>query len=254
MIWDLEGKTALVTGAGSGIGKEVALGLASQGVAVAVADLDMPKARATSAQIEARGGRALAIETDVSDPAQVDTAVATTQSKFGPSDYLVNIAGFNHWAAVQDISDADWARMINVHLSGTFYCCRAVLAEMIARRFGRIVNMSSLHALRGQALGSHYSAAKGGIIGFTKALAREVASKGILVNAVAPGPIDTPLWRGSLHGEELEAQIARRVEVIALGRLGEAREVADVILFLLSPASSYITGQVITIDGGELMA
>lgn len=254
MIWDLEGKTALVTGAGSGIGKEVALCLASQGVAVTVADLDMPKAKATSAQIEGSGGRAWAIEVDVSDSAQVATAVATAQAKFGPSDYLVNIAGFTQWAAVQDISDADWERMLNVHLSGTFYCCRAVIPDMIARRFGRIVNMSSLHALRGQALASHYSAVKGGIMGFTKALAREVASNGILVNAVAPGPIDTPLWRGSLQGAELEAQIARRVEVIALGRLGEAREVADVILFLLSPASSYITGQVITIDGGELMA
>ncbi len=254
MDWDLEGKTAFVTGAGSGIGKEVALGLALQGVAVAVADLDMSRAQATSVQIEKSGGRAQALEVDVSNPAQVATAVATTQAELGPLDYLVNIAGFNHWAAVQDISDADWARMLNVHLSGTFYCCRAVLSEMITRRFGRIVNMSSLHALRGQALAAHYSAVKGGIIGFTKALAREVASYGILVNAVAPGPINTPMWRGSLQGTELEAQIAQRVQVIPLGRLGEAREIADVILFLLSPASSYITGQVITADGGELMA
>jgi 3-oxoacyl-[acyl-carrier protein] reductase len=143
--------------------------------------------------------------------------------------------------------------MLAVHLNGTFYTCRAVVPGMVARRSGAVVNMSSLHALRGQANGAHYAAAKGGIIGFTKSLAREVSPHGVRVNAVAPGPIDTPLWRSGATGPALEARKRERAKVIPLGRLGEAAEVAGAVLFLLSPAASYATGQVISVNGGELM-
>ena len=163
------------------------------------------------------------------------------------------IAGFHERLPVQEITDSQWQRMLTVHLSGTFYFCRAVLPGMIARRFGRIVNMSSLHAFGRVPGAAHYSAAKAGIAGFTKALAVEVAPHGILVNAVAPGPIDTALWRDGMMGKELEARIAKRVQAIPLGRLGQPDEVAETILFLLSRANSHTTGQIISINGGELM-
>ena len=251
----LNGKTAIITGSSYGIGKGIALLFAKEGANIVINySKSLEKAQQAVSEIIGLGSQAIAVKTDVSQSSEVKKMMETCINTFGSIEILVNNAGILPFGPIEEITDEILDRVFKVNFYGTFYCCRAVLPEMIARRFGRIVNMSSLHALRGQALASHYSAVKGGIIGFTKALAREVASYGILVNAVAPGPIDTPLWRGSLQGAELEAQIARRVEVIALGRLGEAREVANVILFLLSPASSYMTGQVITIDGGELMA
>lgn len=253
MKWDLDGKVGLVTGGGSGIGQEVALRLAGEGVAVALVDLDASRAEATAAVIEKAGGHARALCADVSDSLQVSEAVARARELLGPIDYLVNIAGFHQRAAIHDITDSQWHRMLNVHLSGTFYCCRSIVPDMISRRSGRIVNMSSVHASGRVPFGAHYSAAKAGIVGLTKALAQEVAPQGILVNAVSPGPIDTPLWREGLSETELEARKARRTPVIPLGRIGQPREVADVIVFLLSPASSHITGQVININGGEVM-
>jgi 3-oxoacyl-[acyl-carrier protein] reductase len=190
---------------------------------------------------------------DVSRSDEVARGVAQARSAFGAIDYLVNLAGISQNAPVQDISDQDWERMLAIHLNGTFYCCRAVISEMISRGFGVIVNTSSLHALRGQKLAAHYSAAKAGIMGFTKALAREVAESGVRVNAIAPGPIDTPLWRGGLTGSDLESRKAQRSLEVPMGRLGEASEVADLILFLLSQRSTYVTGQVISVNGGELM-
>ncbi len=253
MQWDFDRKSALVTGAGSGIGRAVALHLGQNGVAVGVVDLDAARAEATSGEIERAGGNAVALCADVADSARVVDAVTRARAALGPIDYLVNIGGFHERVPIQEITDNHWQRMLNVHLSGTFYFCRAVLPEMIARRFGRIVNMSSLHAFGRVPGAAHYSAAKAGIAGFTKALAIEVAPHGILVNAVAPGPIDTALWRDGLTGNELEARIAKRVQAIPLGRLGRPDEVAETILFLLSRANSHTTGQVISINGGELM-
>ena len=172
----------------------------------------------------------------------------------GPVCALANIAGIYRLAALEDITDEGWARMFAVHVDGTFHCCRAVLPGMAAAGRGAIVNMSSLHALRGQANAAHYAAAKGAILGFTRSLAREKAKQGIRANAVAPGPIDTPLWRGAAPEDEIEAAMAKRAEIIPMGRLGEPAEVARTVVWLLSEAASYITGQAIAIDGGEIMA
>ena len=250
----MEGGVALVTGGGSGMGRETARLLGEAGARVAICDRDGDAARETVRIVEDAGGTARAEEVDVSDSGAVNRAVAAAADALGPIGMLVNIAGIYRVAAVEDIADDDWARMFAVHVNGTFYTCRAVLPGMVAARAGAIVNMSSLHAIRGQANAAHYAAAKGAIIGLTKSIAREKGPLGIRANAVAPGPIDTPLWRGAVPPDELDAVKAKRSEVIPIGRLGEPAEVAQTVVHLLSPAASYITGQVVTIDGGESMA
>ena len=250
----MDGRVALVTGGGSGMGRETARLLAGAGARVAICDRDGEAARQTGDEIEAAGGTVWTGAVDVSDSRAVDRAVAEAAGALGPIDSLVNIAGIYEVAKLEDIADDAWARMFAVHVNGTFYCCRAVLPGMIAAQAGAIVNMSSLHALRGQANAAHYAAAKGAIIGFTRSIAREKGKLGIRANAVAPGPIDTPLWRNAVPADEIEAMMAKRSEVIPIGRLGQPAEVAQTIVYLLGPAASYITGQVVAIDGGETMA
>ena len=253
MSGSFAGKKAFITGAGSGMGREVALGLAAGGADVFVTDLNAASAAQTVELMRAdrRGSRSAVL--DVTDSAAVDRCVAEAEAGLGTLDLLVNIAGIYQSKPFEAITDADWLRMMNVHVNGMFYVARAVLRGMVARRRGTIVNMCSLHALRGQANAVHYSAAKGAVLGMTRALAREKAPLGIRVNCVAPGPIDTPLWRAGRTGAQLEADKAERSKLVPLGRLGEASEVAKAILFLLSEDSSYITGQVLPIDGGEVM-
>ena len=250
----MNGRVGFVTGGAGGMGRETARLLAAAGAAVAIADRDGDGARETASAIEAEGGKAFPIALDVGDSAAVEDAVAGARRALGPIDAAVNIAGVYQTVEVQDIGDADWAAMFAVHVTGTFNVCRAVLPDMIAARAGAIVNMSSLHALRGQARAAHYAAAKAAVIGFTKSLAREKGPLGIRCNAVAPGPIDTPLWRGGMPADEIAAAAARRAEVIPIGRLGRADEIAPMIVFLLGNEASYVTGQVIALDGGETMA
>ena len=246
-------QAAIVTGAGSGMGRATALLLGRRGVAVAVVDRDAATAKDTASTILDAGGRAHAFALDVSRSARVDDTVKRVVQRMGPVGYLVNIAGIDGLRPLEAISDAEWSRMFEVAVNGAFYLCRAVLPGMMQRRFGRIVNMSSLHAIRGQAGRTHYAASKGAIIGLTKSLAREKAALNIRVNAVAPGPIDTPLWRAGRGGARLQRDMKERATVIPLGRLGRPDEIAEVIAFLLSERSSYVTGAVLTADGGEIM-
>ena len=253
MTDELHGKTALITGAGGGIGRATALTLARQGIRIASLDLDGAAARETAEIIEVNGGTSWASSLDVTDSSAVLATINEVEGVLGPIDCLVNIAGIYRLVDAENITDEDWRQMFSIHVDGTFYCCRAVLPGMIARGVGVIVNTASLHAIRGQAGAVHYSAAKGAIVGLTKGLAREKASSGIRVNAIAPGPIDTPLFRGAIPPGEADALIAKRTSIIPMGRLGHVDEVAGVIAFLLSDAASYMTGQIVTIDGGEVM-
>ena len=244
---------AFVTGGGGGIGGATAERLAANGVAVAVADFNVEHATTVADRISAAGGTACALALDVTDSAAVIAAVAEAESVLGPIDQLVNTAGIFRWAEMEDISDEEFEQMFRVHVFGLHSMCRTVVPGMVARGTGAVVNVTSIHAIRGQTLTAHYSAAKGAILSYTKALAREKSPVGIRINAVAPGPINTPLWRGDMNPAELEQKMADRSTVIALGRLGTADEVAAGIVFLLSPAASYLTGHIMTIDGGEVM-
>lgn len=248
------GKMAFVTGAGSGMGREVAMLLAQRGAKVAACDLDAGAAAGTIAALGAARGECYAARLDVTDSNAVNAAVAEATDRFGRIDLVANIAGIYQVRTMEEITDEDWARMFAVHVNGMFHVCRAVIGGMVARRSGAIVNMSSIHAVRGQANAVHYSAAKGAIMGLTKGLAREKGPYNVRVNAVAPGPVDTPLWQGGRSGAELESVKIERSKIIPLGRIAQPSEVARAILFLLSDDASFITGQVIPIDGGESMA
>jgi 3-oxoacyl-[acyl-carrier protein] reductase len=177
----------------------------------------------------------------------VDTAL----ERLGRLDFLLNCAGNSHVGPVVEMSYAAWRSVLDVHLTGTFLCCRAAIDPLLASR-GRIVSISSTYAYKGRPNGAHYSAAKAGIVGLTKVLAGELAPH-VNVNALAPGPIDTSRWRGNLAEADYQARKARRIEDIPLGRMGEPEDVAEAALFLLSPASSWITGSVLHVTGGELM-
>lgn len=247
------GGVAFVTGGGGGIGGATAERLAATGVSVAIADYDFDRADDIRDRIVTAGGSALAIKLDVTDPASVTRAIAEADSTLGPIDQLVNTAGIFDWAAMEDISDADFENMFRIHVFGMHSVCRGVIPGMVARGAGAVVNVTSIHAIRGQSLTTHYSAAKGAILSYTKALAREKSPLGIRINAVAPGPIDTPLWRGDMDQNKVAEKMAGRTGVIPMARLGTVDEVAAAITFLLSPAASYLTGHIMTIDGGEVM-
>jgi NAD(P)-dependent dehydrogenase (short-subunit alcohol dehydrogenase family) len=247
----LNGRVAFVTGAGSGMGRETALALGQAGCVVAATDINRAAAEQTARDI---GNSARGYALDVTDSGAVDAAVAQAERDLGPIDCLATFAGIYQVKQAEDISDADWARMFAIQVNGTFHACRAVLRGMVKRKSGAIVTTSSIHALRGQADAAHYAAAKGAILAFTKSIAREKGPLGIRANAIAPGPIDTPMWRGELTGKALEDAKAGRSKVIPMGRLGEAREIAPMVVFLLSPAASYITGACMVLDGGEVMS
>ena len=237
--------TAIVTGAGSGIGQAIALRLAADGYNVLVNDFRLQAAQATAAQI---GAKAVAIGGDVSVEADVASMVAAAEAAFGPVTHLVNCAGHVHQGKFTDLTVGDFDRMIAVHLRGTFLCTHAVLRGMLARGSGVIVNIASQLGQIGGIELVHYSAAKAGIIGMTKALAREVSAQGVRVNAVAPGPINTPLVR-SLSEDWQRAKAAE----LPLGRFGEPEEVANTVAFLCSPQASLFVGQTLGPNSGDVM-
>lgn len=247
-----KGKVAAITGGGSGIGRATALKLAEAGTNVVVADVVAGRAEQVAAEVQARGATGLGVAVDVSREADAERMVRTALERFERLDSLMNCAGTSHQAPVVELSEADWNALLAVHLTGTFLCCRAAIDPILAAG-GRVINMSSNYGFKGRPNGSHYSAAKAGIVAFTKVLAAELAPRAT-ANAIAPGPIDTPLWRGSLTAAELETRRARRVAEVPMGRLGEAEDIADAALFLMGPGARWITGQVLHVNGGEFMA
>jgi NAD(P)-dependent dehydrogenase (short-subunit alcohol dehydrogenase family) len=241
---------ALVTGAAQGIGRGVALRLASDGAALACADVDLEGARQTVDLIERAGGRGAAFAADVSSSEQVRAVVEQAAAELGPISVLVNVAGIYGRHDPVNKQDLDnWQRVLSVNLHGTFRCCRAVLPDMIGRRWGRIVNISSGQGLRPRANIAPYAASKSAVIAFTKSLALEVAEHGITVNAIMPGVTDTAMPR--LYGSEEHLQ--ERARTNPLGRIGQPSDIAAAIAFLVSPDADYVTGQTLAVNGGIIM-
>ncbi|MGB0563702.1 MAG: 3-oxoacyl-[acyl-carrier-protein] reductase [Spirulinaceae cyanobacterium] len=244
----LQGKVAIVTGASRGIGRAIALHLASEGATVVVNYArSSTAADEVVAEITAAGGTAQAVQADVSQAEQVDALIKTTKDTYGSIDLLVNNAGITKDTLLLRMKPEDWQAVINLNLTGVFLCTRAVAKLMLKQRSGRIINIASVAGQMGNPGQANYSAAKAGVIGFTKTVAKEFAPRGITVNAVAPGFIATDMTHG-LDNEEI-------LKFIPLGRYGAADEIAGMVRFLAAdPAAAYITGQVFNVDGGMVMA
>jgi 2-hydroxycyclohexanecarboxyl-CoA dehydrogenase len=242
-----DGKVAVVTGAGSGIGEEVATRLAAGGVAVAAWDLNAEAARRTAARIEEAGGRALAVTVDVTAHAEVAEAARLTAAELGTPSVLVNVAGIRDLGNLLDTSPESWRRVLAVNLDGVFYCTREV-GRLMAGRGGSIVNIASTAAMSAMPERASYCASKAGVAGLTRAAAIDLAPHGIRVNALAPGATLTPLTRAREHAPEIQEFIGRT----PLGRWGRTHEIAEVVAFLAGEASSFVTGVVIPVDGGAM--
>jgi 2-hydroxycyclohexanecarboxyl-CoA dehydrogenase len=244
-------RVAVVTGGGSGIGLAISRRLSSDGNAIAIFDRDQESAAAAAAEIVASGGSAVGLMVDVTDRAQIDQGVVEAGQRLGRPTVLVNSAGLDGFDPFLKITAEKWNRILAVNLTGTFDCCQAVVPGMIEERWGRIVNISSSSAHSGQPMMTHYVASKAGVMGFTKALALELGPKGITVNTIPPGFIDTPMLRKSeargLLGEGVEYHAANT----PVRRVGTAEDIAAACSFLVSDEASYITGQVIGVNGGR---
>jgi NAD(P)-dependent dehydrogenase (short-subunit alcohol dehydrogenase family) len=244
----LNDKVAIVTGAADGIGRAIALCLASEGANVVVADINSPKANDVVDKIKASGGKAVAIKTDVTKSEATDRMIKDVLDMFGKIDILVNNAGGSARkknSLFHESSEDIWDWVIGLNLKGTRNCCRSVVGHMMERRSGKIINMGSSIGMNGRMRVADYSAAKGGIIAFTKTLSKELGSYGIYVNCVSPGPIETSTVLQ--YTDEVKERIRKQVH---LGRWGKPEEVADVVAFLASEKSSFITGQNIAVCGG----
>jgi 3-oxoacyl-[acyl-carrier protein] reductase len=242
---DLAGKTAFVTGSTRGIGLAIATGLYASGAKVAVVGRELERAKTIASGL---GERAVGVACDVARSDQVDAAIAAAEATLGPVDILVNNAGVTRDNILLRLTEEDWDSVLDANLKGAFHTTRAVIKGMMKRRSGRIINISSIVGLTGNKGQANYAASKAGLIGFTKSVAKEYASRNILVNCIAPGFIETDMT-ASLP----DAARASLLEEIALGRLGRPEDVAGTVLFLASDLAAYITGQVLVVDGGMVI-
>ena len=247
----LPDKVAIVTGGASGLGRGIALALAREGARVAVVDLNEAGARDTVEAIAKDGGQAAAWHADISDKARIDQVVAEIISRWGTVDILVNNAGLDRVGPFVNSSEAEWDLILRVNLKGPIVCTRAVLDEMTRKGYGKIVNIASDAGRVGSTGEAVYSAAKGGIIAFTKTIARETARHRLNVNCVCPGPSDTPLFQEVAAGNPKLAESLKRV--IPFGRLGTAEDLAPAVVFLASDESGFVTGQTLSVSGGLTM-
>lgn len=249
MKLDLSGKVAVVTGSSRGIGAAIAKTLAAQGAKVVVNHRNSPEGAAdVVAAIQANGGEAMVIQADVGQSSEAQRLIKETIDTYGQIDILVNNAGTTRDTLIMTMKDEDWDLVLRTNLSSTYYCAKAAVRPMMKKRSGRIINITSVVGLAGQAGQTNYAASKAGIIGFTKSLAKEIGSRNITVNAVAPGFIPTALTE-VLPQEMMQAAVANT----PLGRLGTVEDVANAVLFLASNEAAFITGQVLTVDGGLVM-
>jgi 3-oxoacyl-[acyl-carrier protein] reductase len=240
---------AVITGAGQGIGREIAIAFSMRDTQVVIADRHGENALKVKDEIQDAGKTALAIEVDVSSEESVTLMIEQALKEFGTIDVLINNAGIYPSASIEELTDESWNRVIGTNLTGAFLCSRAVVPTMLEKKKGRVINLSSTTAFRGARNGAHYAASKAGIIGFTKALALELAPTGITVNAICPGLTDTAQPRGHMTDKELYAKKDR----VPLGRIAQPRDIVGPVLFLASDKAAHITGQTVLVNGGDLM-
>lgn len=244
----LEKKKTLVTGSGRGIGKSIALRLAEAGCDVGVSDVDLAAAEATAAEIRSLGRSSCAIKADVSKEAEVESMFKAFYDAFQTIDILVNNAGITRDTLIVRMKETDWDQVINVNLKSVFLCCREAAKTMMRARCGKIINIASVVGINGNAGQVNYSASKAGIIGITRTLAKELASRSILINAVAPGFIKTPMT-DKLNDTERN----RLINDVPLKHMGMPADIANAVLFLASSLADYITGEVLVVDGGLVL-
>jgi len=245
---ELSGKVALVTGAAQGIGKAIALLLAKNGADVVISDINLEKAQETANEIQGMGRKSFAIKVNVVDLSDVERMIEAIVGQFGRIDILVNNAGITRDRLILRMTEEDWDAVLDVNLKGTFNCTKAAIRYMSKQKSGKIVSIASVSGEMGNPGQANYAASKAGVIGFTKTIAREFAARGINVNAVAPGYIQTPMT--DAIPEKAKETLK---QMIPLERLGQAEDVARAVLFLVSENSSYITGQVLNVNGGIYM-
>lgn len=245
----LSGKVALITGGSRGIGREIAIELSKHGVNIAITyNNNEVKAKETVDEIQKNGAKGIYIKVDVSKEEDVLKMIETVKNQLGSIDILVNNAGINKDNLLMRMKTDEWDDVINTNLKGTYLCTKAVVRNMIKEKYGKVINIASIAGVAGNFGQTNYSASKAGIIGFTKSLAKELASRGINVNAVAPGLIQTDMAKALK--DDIKDSLVKN---IPMGRLGSTKDIANIVVFLASEKSDYITGQVINVDGGMIM-